>query len=150
MTAKSNQYKHSDEYGSYTVCLGDRTIEVKFIGFLSEPLLDKFCDDLGLMLRVIEWPFWGYYGDLTECDDKSPITRDVLVNLRKRFLEKGCIIESYSITNPTAIENIVKLRMASGIQHSELHNNLFPDRQRAIEYIHDILLKVEQKPKNSE
>jgi hypothetical protein len=56
------------------VCFGDRTIEVKFVGFLSEQLIENFFADLGLMLGVIEWQFWGYYGDLTECDVESSIT----------------------------------------------------------------------------
>jgi hypothetical protein len=144
MQTKENRYKHADEYGSYTVCFGDRTIEVKFVGFLSQPLLNKFCDDLGLMLRVIEWQFWGYYGDLSECDDKSAITGDVIVNLRERFLKHGCIVESYTITNPKSIESIVKLRMASGLEHAFLENNLFSDRHQAIEYIHKILSKVKK------
>jgi hypothetical protein len=144
MGTKENLYTHADEYGSYTVCFGDRTIEVKFVGFLSEPLINKFCDDLGLMLGVIEWEFWGYYGDLSECDDKSAITGDIIVNLRQRFLKQGCIVESYTITNPKSIESIVKLRIASGLEHVFLENNLFSDRHQAIEYIHKILSKVKK------
>ena len=145
MVTKNNQYRHSDEYGSYTVCFGDRTIEVKFVGFLSDSLLNKFCDDLGLMLGVIEWQFWGYYGDLSECDDKSAITGEFLVNLRKRFLKQGCIVESYTMTNPKSIESIMKLRVASGLEGIFLENNLFSDRYQAIEYIHNILSKVKNK-----
>jgi hypothetical protein len=150
LSAKDNQYTHADDYGSYTVCFGDRTIEVKFVGFLSESLLDKFCDDLGMMLRVIEWPFWGYYGDLTQCDEKSPITREILVSLRKRFYKQGCIAEAYTITNPTNIENIVKLRKAEGLENSSIDNNLFPDRSQAIEYIHNVLLKIKNKSTQAE
>jgi len=93
---------------------------------------------------------FGASTELTQCDDKSLITRDVLVNLRKRFLKHGCIVEDYTITNPTAIENIIKLRMASGLEHSTLDYNLFADRRQAIESIHHVLLKLKDKSANSE
>ena len=150
MNVTTNQYKHADEYGSYTVCFGERTIEVTFIGLLSEQLIEKYCEDLSLMLGVVEWQFWGYYGDLTKCDDDSSITRDVLVDLYKRFLKKGCIVEAYSIINSTAIDNIVKLRRAAGIEQSSLDNNLFADRLQAIEFIHSFIQKVEKKSAKSE
>jgi hypothetical protein len=145
----NNQYKYSDEFGSYTVCFGDRTIEVKLIGLLSEQLLNKFCDDLGLMLSVIEWQFWGYYGDLSECDDKSVINGDFLVNLRQRFLNQGCIVESYTISAPESIESIVKLRVASGLENVFSENNIFSDRAQATEYIHNILSKVQNQSESA-
>jgi hypothetical protein len=143
-----NRYIYADEHGSYAVCFGDRTIEMKFVGFLSEPLLDKFCADLGIMLRVIEWQYWGYYGDLTECDEKSPIAQKTLVNLRKRFYSQGCIAEAYTITSPTTIEKIVKLRKAEGFEHASLDDNLFPERSQAIEFIHNVLFKIKNKSTN--
>jgi hypothetical protein len=141
---KDNQYKHSDDYGSYAVRFGDRTIEVKFVGFLSEQLIEKFCDDLGLMLRVVEWQFWGYYGDLTECDEQSAKTRKVLIELHKNFLRNGCIVDAYNITDPAAIEHVIESRRASGVKQSSIDNNLFPSREQAIEFIHKVLLKVEK------
>jgi hypothetical protein len=145
MRTIDNQYKHADECGSYTVFFGDRTIEVKFVGFLTESLIDKFCDDLGMMLGVIEWQFWGYYGDMTECDDNSDIVRDDLVNLHKRFLKQGCVVSAYKITNPKSIENVNKMKMATGLEYSSINNNLFPDRSQAIGFIHEIILKVKNK-----
>lgn len=149
MRVKENQYKYADEKGSYTVCFGDRTIEIKFIGFLSDQLLEKFCHDLGLMLRVIEWQFWGYYGDLTDCDESSTINREILTKLRKRFYEQGCIVEAYTIANPTTIKSIVALKNAEGFENSSIDNNLFPDRSQAIEFIHNVLYKVENKSTKS-
>jgi hypothetical protein len=148
MRTIDNRYKYADEHGSYAVCFGDRTIEMKFVGFLSEPLLDKFWAELGMMLGVIEWQYWGYYGDLTECDEKSPITQKSLVNLRKRFYNKGCIAEAYTITNPATIENVVKLRKAEGFEHASLDDNLFPERSQAIEFIHNVLFKIKNKSTN--
>lgn len=112
------------------MCFGDRTIEVKFVGFLSEQLIENFFADLGLMLGVIEWQFWGYYGDLTECDVESSITWDVLVELQKRFLSHGCIVDAHSIINPVAIENVVKSRKEAGLKYYLLDENLFPDVNR--------------------
>ena len=145
MSTKDNRYKHSDDLGSYSVCFGDRTIEVKFVGFLSDSLIEKFCHDLGLMLGVIEWKFWGYYGDLTECDDESVASRDILVDLQKRFLKQGCIVDAYSIINPVAIKHVTKLRKNVGLEHYLLKENLFSDHQKAIDFIHSVLLKIEQK-----
>lgn len=145
MRPKDNQYKHSDDYGSYLVCFGDCTIEIKFVGLLSEQLVEKFCKDLELMLGVIEWQYWGFFGDLTECDDKSATTRDVLVNLRNRFLEQGCIVEAFTVINPAAVESIVKLKTATGLEHSFHGNSLFTERVKAIEFIHNVLLKVKNK-----
>ena len=145
MRVKNNQYKHSDEQGSYTVCFGDRTLEIKFVGFLSDQLIEKFCVDLGLMLGVIEWQFWGFYGDLTECDEESATSRKILVDLQQRFLSKGCIVDAYTITNPIAVEHFVKLSKEAGVENYLLDKNLFPDRQQALDFIHNILLKVENK-----
>jgi hypothetical protein len=145
LSAKSNQYKHSDDYGSYLVCFGDSTIEIKFVGLLSEQLVEKFCKDLKLMLGVIEWQYWGFFGDLTECVEKSAITRYVLVNLRNKFLEQGCIVEAFTVINPAAVESIVKLKTARGLGNSFHGNNLFTERVNAIEFIHNVLLKVKSK-----
>ena len=142
---KNNQYKHADEYGSYTVCFGDRTIEVKLVGFLSETLLDKFCDDLGLMLGVIEWPFWGYFGDLIECEEGSATTQDVLVNLRKRFIENGCVVEAFAIAKPKAMDSLVNLETATGLKHSFNKETLFADRLHAVEFIQNFLDKFKDK-----
>ena len=54
MRTIDNRYKYADEHGSYSVCFGERTIGMKFVSFLNEPRLDKFCADLGMMQRVIE------------------------------------------------------------------------------------------------
>jgi hypothetical protein len=140
-----NQYKYADEFGSYTVCFGDCTIEIKFVGLLSEQIVEKFCEDLELMLRVIDWKYWGFFGDLTECDDKSATTRNVLINLRKRFLEQGFIVEAFTITNPRALDSIAKLKTATGLEYSFHEASLFADRFQAIEFIHTVLHKVNMK-----
>jgi hypothetical protein len=149
MRTIDNRYKYADSHGGYTLFFGECTIEVKVIGFLSQSLLDKFCDDLGMMLGVIEWKYWGYYGDLSECDEKSPITQEILVNLRKRFYKKGCIAEAYTITHPITIENVVRLKKAEGLD-SSIDNNLFPDRSQAIEFIQNVLSRIKNKSPNSE
>lgn len=144
MRPQNNQYKYSDEQGSYTVCFGDRTLEIKFIGILSDQLVEKFCEDLGLMLGVVEWRYWGYYADLTECDEESATSRKTLVDLRKRFLDKGCIVDAYTITNPDAVENLIKSSKDAGVENYLLDENIFPDRKQAIDFIHSVLLKVEK------
>lgn len=148
MRTKNNQYKHSDEQGSYTVCFGDRTLEIKFVGFLSDQLIEKFCIDLGLMLGVVEWQYWGYFADLTECDEESVTGRKTLVELRKRFLDKGCIVDAYTITNPVTVEHLVKSITKAGEENYLLDKNMFPDRQQAIDFIHSVLLKVEKSSAN--
>jgi hypothetical protein len=70
-----NQYKHCGDDGSYTVCFGDRTIEIKFVDFLGEMLIEKFCKDLELMLRVADWQYWGGYCGMVECDDSRCISQ---------------------------------------------------------------------------
>jgi hypothetical protein len=150
LRVKENQYKYADEQGGYTVCFGDRTIEVTFLGLLSEQLVEKFCEDLELMLRVIEWQYWGFYGDLTKCDEKSATTRDILVKLRKLYLEHGCIVEAFNIGNPMTIESIDKLKTATGLEYSFHRDSLFTNRSHAIEFIHHVLFKVENKSTKSE
>jgi hypothetical protein len=144
LNLKNNQYKHSDNFGSYVVCFGEHTIEVKFVGRLSKQLLEKYCEDLSIMLKVIDWQFWGYYGDLTECNNESATSRDVLAELQRKFIIKGCIIDAYTITNPVAIKHLSSSRKAAGIKHSSLDKHLFPNKQKAIEFIHSILLKTEK------
>jgi hypothetical protein len=97
------------------------------------------------MLGVIEWQYWGFFGDLTECDDKSATIRDVLVNLRNRFLEQGCIVEAFTVINPAAVESIVKLKTATSLENSFHGNSLFTERANAIKFIHNVLLKDKSK-----
>lgn len=144
MNIKNNQYKHSDEHGSYVVCFGDHIIEVKFVGSLSKQLLEKYCEDLCSMLRVIEWQYWGYYGDLTECNNESATGRDLLVDLQKKFINNGCIIDAYTVTNPVAIKHLSSSKKAAGIEYSSLDKHLFPNKQKAIDFIHNSLLKIEK------
>jgi hypothetical protein len=68
----------------------------------------------------------------------------VLIELHKDFLRGGCIVDAYTITNSAAIEHVIESRKASGVKDPSLANNLFPNRQQAIEFIHRVLLKVEK------
>lgn len=145
MQTKDNRYKHADQDGSYSVFFGDRTIEVKFVGFLSEKLVEKYCQDFELMLRVIEWKQWGYYANLIECDDESATTRKVLVELNKRMLKMGCVVDAYTVTNSVTISHLIKSRKSAGISDPSLDKNLFSNRQQAIDYIHSILNKIDNK-----
>jgi hypothetical protein len=145
VSSKINQYTHSDELGSYTVCFGDRTIEVIFTGVMSEPLIEKYCADLKLMLNVIEWRYWGYYGDLTNSENQSLETNEQLIKLHKRCLENGCVVDAYTIVDPVAKAQVTKTRLASGVKAQSIDKNLFLNRREAIDFIHGILLKVENK-----
>lgn len=145
MRTIDNQYKHSDDYGSYTVCFGDRTIEIKFIGILGEMLIKKFCEDLEMMLRVIDWQYWGVYCDLIECDEASATTQDVLVNLSKLFLAHGCIVETFTVSKPKLLESATKLKAATGLEYSFHENSLFSNRTEAIKFIHNVLHKIKNK-----
>ncbi|MFT6045523.1 MAG: hypothetical protein ACI9WC_001223 [Arenicella sp.] len=114
---------------------------------MSEQLVEKFCKDLELILGVIEWQYWRFFGDLTECDKKSATTRDVLANLRNRFLEQGSIIEAFALINHVAVESKVKLNTATGFENSFHGNSLYTERVNAIEFIQNVLLKIQSKTK---
>ena len=143
MSKRINQYKHSDDQGSYTVCFGDKTLEVKFVGFLSEQLIEKFCADLELMLGVIEWQYWGYYGDLSESAEQFSQTTDMLSKLLNRYIEKGCVIDAYTVSTPLAVELITKTRHGAGILKGSIEKHIFADKEQAIQFIHQILEKIE-------
>lgn len=139
----TTEYKYQDNKGSYLVRFGDRTLEVKFVGYLDSQLINKFCADLDLMLGIIEWPRWGYYGDLSECDGQSTETRDVLTKLHKRFMQTGCVVDAYSTDKQDVINNIIQSRQAAGLTQTNLDGQLFPDKQQAIQFIQDTLEKIE-------
>lgn len=136
-------FSEQDKYGQYILQYQDRILSSKVIGAIGVSLTMKFNRDIMALFSLVEDSHFGYFGDLSECQAYTADAEKLLSISHADAIRSGCVVDAYCVGTALSIEQLRRVRLEAGIE-TPLEQAIFPSPQKAAEFIHAILNKVDK------
>lgn len=140
----NSKIAYQDRYGSFELCKTDLVAEVKVIGSCGTRLIENLTEGLMNLSKEFSPYSWGYLSLSPNVDAASQSAEIAMIEMTKKMIANGCVVDAYILTTPLAIAQTARIRTESGVT-SDIQNVLFSNADDARTFIHGYINKFNRK-----